>query len=134
VTGSGAETGPAIDRPDVVAEVRAELDRYETALVTNDIDVLVEQFWATDATIRIGPGETLHGAREIDAFRRGRPAGDVARTVDRVSITTFGADVGVATVEFTRTANGRQGRQSQTWVRFPEGWRVVHAHVSLLAP
>jgi ketosteroid isomerase-like protein len=128
-------TGPAIrgdiDLPHVVAQVRAELDRYEAALVANDIGTLVEQFWDDDATMRIGPGETLHGACEITAFRLGRPPRDVARSVDRVTITTFGEDVGLATVEFTRTSTGRQGRQSQTWVRFPQGWRVVHAHVSL---
>ena len=122
-----------MDLPHVVDEVRAELERYETALVTNDLPVLVELFWDADATIRIGPGETLHRAAEMTAFRLARPAGDVARTVDRVSITTFGEDVGLATVEFTRTSTGRRGRQSQTWVRFPEGWRVVHAHVSLLS-
>jgi hypothetical protein len=93
-------TGPAVNLPHVVAQVRAELDRYEAALTSNDIPVLVEQFWASDATIRI---------------------------------TTFGEDVGVATVEFTRDSTGRQGRQSQTWVRFADGWRVVHAHVSLLS-
>jgi hypothetical protein len=123
-----------INIPAVLAEVEAVFDEYERALVSNDIPVLDTLFWVSPHTLRYGAGENLYGYDAIRAFRQGRPAGNLARTLTARSITTFGKDFAVANVEFRREGSDRTGRQSQTWVRMPEGWRVVSAHVSLMAP
>lgn len=123
--------GPVINRPDVVAEVTAAFERYEHALVTNDVAVLDELFWNSPHTIRYGVGEQLYGYDDIAAFRAARPSAGLARTVHRTVITTFGEDMATTNLEFVR--NGKLGRQSQTWMRLPEGWRVISAHVSLTA-
>ena len=122
-----------INRPDVVAEVRAVFDRYEAALVGNDVAVLDELFWRSGFTLRYGATENLYGYDAIAAFRAARPAINLARTVTRVVITTFGTDFATANMEFRRAGSDRIGRQSHTWVRMPEGWRIVAAHVSLTA-
>lgn len=116
---------------DVVAEVTAALERYEDALVNNRVDVLDELFWDSPHTVRLGASENLYGTDEIQAFRRSRPSRGLARTVTRTQITTFGRDFAVAHREFHREGQA-PGRQTQTWVRMPEGWRVVSAHVSHL--
>jgi len=121
-----------INLPDVLAEVEAVFDEYEHALVSNDIDVLDRLFWNHELTLRYGAGENLYGIAAIQAFRQGRPAANLERTVTRRQVTTFGRDHAVTNIEFSRTGSTRTGRQSQTWVRMPEGWRVVSAHVSLL--
>jgi AtzH-like len=122
----------AINRPDVVAEVAAAFDRYETALVGNDVTTLDALFWDSPHALRYGATENLYGHAEIAAFRSARPATNLARTVTHVAITTFGTGLATANMEFVRAGSGRRGRQSQTWVRMPEGWRIVAAHVSLL--
>lgn len=114
----------------VVAEVRAAFDRYEAALVSNDVDVLNELFWNSERTIRYGPGENLHGYEAISAFRSARSPVGLSRTLTNVVITTFGRDFATANAEFVRM--DRRGRQSQAWARVDDGWRVVSAHVSLL--
>jgi len=121
-----------INRPDVVAEVRAVFMRYEAALNENDVATLDELFWDSPHTLRYGAGENLYGYAEIAAFRASRPAGDARRDLLKVVITTYGADLATANCEFRRGATGAVGRQSQTWMRAPQGWRVVAAHVSLL--
>ncbi|MBR0657812.1 oxalurate catabolism protein HpxZ [Neoroseomonas oryzicola] len=121
-----------IDIPEVKAEVEAVFARYETALVTNDVPVLDELFWVSPATVRFGATENLFGAEEIAAFRAGRSPVGLSREVLRTSITTFGWDFATASITFRRHGSARIGRQQQSWVRFPEGWRVVAAHVSLL--
>lgn len=121
-----------INLPDVLAEVEAVFDEYERALVSNDIDVLDRLFWNHELTLRYGAGENLYGFSAIQAFRQGRPVANLERTVIRRQVTTFGRDHAVANIEFSRSGSARTGRQSQTWVRMPEGWRVVSAHVSLL--
>jgi hypothetical protein len=123
-----------INRPDVLAEVTAVFARYEQALVSNDVAVLDELFWNSPHTLRYGVTENLYGYDEIQAFRAGRPAQGLARTVLRTVITTYGADYATANIEFQREGSNRTGRQSQTWLRTPQGWRVVAAHVSLLQP
>jgi len=127
-------TDPEINLPDVVAEVTAVFARYEDALVTNRIDVLDELFWPSPATVRYGAGENLVGIEAIRAFRAARPSAGLARTLAATVITTFGRDFATAMTEFRRDGNPAIGRQSQTWVRFAAGWRVVAAHVSQLAP
>lgn len=123
-----------IDIPEVVAEVRAAFERYERALLANDAPVLIELFWNDPRTLRYGLGENLLGHDAIAAFRRARPGRDRRRALLRTVITTYGRDVATANTEFRREATGRLGRQSQTWVRMPEGWRIVAAHVSWLDP
>ncbi|MGJ5154093.1 oxalurate catabolism protein HpxZ [Bradyrhizobium sp. HKCCYLR1023] len=122
-----------VDLPDVVAEVTAQFQRYEQALVGNDVAVLDELFKQDSRTLRYGIGENLYGYGEIAAFRAARsPAGLMRRTA-RTVITTYGRDAAVASTLFYRdTAPGKVGRQMQTWVRFPEGWRIVAAHVSII--
>lgn len=123
----------AINLPDVLAEVTAEFQRYEKALTGNDVAVLDELFWSSPHTLRYGATENLYGYDAIRAFRAGRPAQGLERTLLKTVITTYGQDMATANVEFQRTGSARPGRQSQTWLRTPEGWRVVSAHVSLLA-
>ncbi|WP_315813570.1 oxalurate catabolism protein HpxZ [Bradyrhizobium sp. SZCCHNR2028] len=122
-----------VDLPDVVAEVTAQFQRYEQALVGNDVAVLDELFKQDSRTLRYGIGENLYGYGEIAAFRAARsPAGLMRRTA-RTVITAYGRDAAVASTLFYRdTAPGKVGRQMQTWIRFPEGWRIVAAHVSII--
>lgn len=122
-----------VNIPSVLAEVEGIFERYEKALVDNDVETLEELFWDDGRTIRYGVGELLHGMEEIRAFRRARPADGLARTLGRTVITTFGHDYATANTLFFRDSmKTKLGRQSQTWVRFPRGWRVVSAHVSLM--
>jgi hypothetical protein len=125
---------PEINIPEVLAEVAAAFGRYERALVTNDVPVLDELFWDDPRTLRYGPREMLYGHAEISAFRKARPAVGLERTLTRTVITSFGRDLATANVEFVRVGSTRTGRQSQTWVRMAEGWRIVAAHVSLAEP
>ena len=122
-----------IDLPDVVAEVTAAFDRYEKALVTNDVAVLDDTFRADPRTIRYGATEILYGHDEIAAFRAARSAIGLARTTSKTVITSYGRDFAVASTLFHRaTMPGKVGRQMQTWVKFPDGWHVVAAHVSVI--
>ena len=121
-----------IDLPEVVAEVRAAFERYEKALNANDVDVLDASFWNDPRTIRYSLTDNGYGFEAIHASRLARPRADMTRAIMRTVITTFGRDLATANTEFQRTESGRRGRQSQTWVRMPEGWRVVSAHVSFL--
>jgi hypothetical protein len=125
-----------INDPEVVAEISALYPRYESALVNNDVDTLLAMFWAGPQVMRFGVTENLYGPEELAAFRKGRPAANLARTVKRLDIVSFGRDFASITLEFERPSpNGVvRGRQSQVWVRLPEGWRIVQAHVSLLPP
>jgi hypothetical protein len=121
-----------VNLPDVLAEVTAVFARYEDALVNNKVEVLDELFWDSAATIRYGVAENLIGIDAIRAFRAARPATGLARRLSNTVITTYGRDAATAMTEFHRDGNTRIGRQSQTWVRMPDGWRVVAAHVSLI--
>ncbi|WP_372619168.1 oxalurate catabolism protein HpxZ [Falsiroseomonas sp.] len=122
-----------INHPETLAEVTEAFRRYEQALVTNDVAVLDELFWESPHTIRYGAGENLYGAAEIQAFRAARPGTGLERTLERTAITTYGRDFATANTLFRR--GEKLGRQSQTWARIPGlGWRVVSAHVSMMAP
>jgi len=122
------------DLPDVVAEVRAAFDAYERALVANDVAALDAMFHDDARTIRFGSGENLFGYAAIKAFRAARSPESLARTLSHTVITAYGRDTAVASTLFHRPSMpGKVGRQMQTWVRFPQGWRVVAAHVSVIA-
>ena len=121
-----------INLPEIVSEVSAEFARYEDALVNNRVEVLDELFWTSPLTVRYGAAENLYGIEEIRTFRNGRPSVGLARTLRRTVITTYGRDHATAMTEFFRDGSTRTGRQSQTWIRMPEGWRVVAAHVSVV--
>ena len=123
-----------INLPDVHAEVTAVFARYEHALVHNQVDRLDELFWSSPHTVRYGVGENLYGIEAIRAFRTARPSMGLARHLQDTVITTFGRDAATAMTLFHREGSTKIGRQSQTWVRLPQGWRVVAAHVSLLDP
>jgi hypothetical protein len=122
-----------IDLPDVIAEVTAAFNRYEKALVANDVAVLDDTFRVDPRTIRYGATEILHGHGEIAAYRAARSAVGLARTISKTVITTYGRDFAVASTLFHRASlPGKVGRQMQTWVRFDDGWHVVAAHVSVI--
>jgi len=121
-----------VNIPEVLAEVATQFARYEQALIANDVGVLDELFWNSPHTLRYGVTENLYGYDAIQAFRAGRPAQGLERVVLKTVITTYGHDFATANVEFQRAGGTRSGRQSQTWLRTPGGWRVVAAHVSLM--
>ncbi|HKU07539.1 MAG TPA: oxalurate catabolism protein HpxZ [Bradyrhizobium sp.] len=123
-----------IDLPDVLAEVTAQFQRYEQALVNNDVAVLDELFRSDRRTLRYGIGENLYGHEAIMAFRAARSPIGLMRKTDKTVITTYGRDTAVASTLFYRDAwtSPKVGRQMQTWIRFPEGWRIVAAHVSII--
>lgn len=121
-----------INLPDVKAEVEAAFARYETALVTNDVAVLDALFWNSPLTIRYGAGENLYGYDEIRAFRAGRSSKGLERSLRKTVITTYGRDMATAMTLFEREGSPT-GRQSQTWMRTLDGWKVVAAHVSAIA-
>ncbi len=119
-----------IDDPDTRAEVEAAFYAYERALMSDDIAAMDDLFRHAAQTVRYGVGEVLYGIDEIRAFRKGR-GGSPQRTLGRVEIATYGRDFATANAEFFREGATRRGRQSQAWVRFADGWKVVSAHVSL---
>ena len=122
-----------IDLSDVLAEVTAQFQRYEKALVSNDVAVLDELFRNDPRTLRYGIAENLYGYEAIMAFRSARSPVGLMRRTDKTVITSYGRDTAVASTQFYRdNAPGRVGRQMQTWVRFAEGWKIVAAHVSII--
>ncbi|MGB3492219.1 MAG: oxalurate catabolism protein HpxZ [Elainellaceae cyanobacterium] len=121
-----------INVPQVVAEVTAAFERYETALLSNDVAVLDELFWHSPHTIRYGVTENLYGYEAIASFRSQRGKSNLDRTLLKTVITTYGHDFATANVHYQRHSTGQTGRQTQTWMRTPQGWRVVSAHVSVL--
>ena len=122
-----------VNEPAALAELQDLARRYETALMDNDLETLDAMFWQSPQVIRLGVGENLYGIEMIREFRKARPGGSPPRDVLRCDVTAFGPDCGTINVEFRRVGGGPVGRQSQTWVRFAEGWRIVAAHVSLMA-
>jgi dihydropteroate synthase len=123
-----------VDLPDVLAEVTAQFARYEAALVSNDVAVLDELFRDDRRSLRYGVGENLYGYEAIRSFRAARSPIGLGRSTDKTVITTYGRDTAVASTLFYRDAwsASKVGRQMQTWIRFPEGWRIVAAHVSII--
>jgi hypothetical protein len=119
-----------INIPEIVAEVTEAFMLYEKALTTNDVDMINTLFWNSDQTLRYGPNGTLLGHEALSAFRRGRTTSGVDRTLKNTVITTFGTDFAVANTESEKPNSPITSRQSQTWVRMPDGWRIVAAHVS----
>ena len=123
-----------INIPEIVAEVTAAHNRYDMAVTENNVAVLDEMFWDSSHTLRYGITENLYGYDEIAAFRSARTADNLERDVRKVTITTYGRDYATTNLEFTRKTTERIGRQSQTWLRTDQGWRIVAAHVSLMVP
>jgi hypothetical protein len=119
-----------VNLPEIVAEVTALFERYEAAFLANDVGELDELFWNDPLTVRYGAGENLYSHEAIARFRVERSVADLEREILYSVVTTFGRDVAVTSAEFRRTRSGVTGRQSQTWVRTAEGWRIVTAHVS----
>lgn len=128
-----------VNDPSTLAALTGAFERYEAALMCNDVAILDELFWSSPSTLRFGVGENLYGFEAIAHYRQLRPGGSPQRRLAYTVITTFGTDFGTANTEFQRVSTAAQtapplGRQSQTWVRFEQGWRIVAAHVSLLVP
>ncbi len=120
-----------INRPEIVAEVTQAFRRYEAALMANDVATLNELFWNSSHTIRYGLAEQAYGHAAIAGVRAARSTSDLARTLGHTVITTYGTEFATASCEYTRDVSGKFGRQMQTWIRTPAGWRVAAAHVSL---
>ncbi len=121
-----------INKPGVVAEVQAAFESYEGGLRTADAALLDRLFWASPHTIRYGADEILYGHDAIANFNAKRRALGDSRTLGRTVITTYGDDAATVSTLFLETPPGTVGRQMQTWVRMPDGWRVVAAHVSVI--
>lgn len=123
-----------INNPTVVAELTALYLKYETALCSNDVDTLTTLFWDSSEVVRFGLSENLYGSDDIKAFRQSRSPNNIKREMFNLKVVTFNEDAGAVTIEFRRIIDGilRLGRQSQMWYRFPEGWKIVSAHVSYL--
>ena len=119
-----------INNPQVHAELTKQFDRYQQALIDNDVGVLNELFWNNALTVRYGISENLYGHVAIATYRNTRDQQGLTRVVGKSVVTTYGRDAATTNMEFTRA--GRTGRQSQTWMRMPEGWRIVAAHVSFM--
>jgi ketosteroid isomerase-like protein len=121
-----------INIPEVVAEVTAAFERYERALVANDVEVLDALFWKSPHALRYGVGENLYGYEAIAAFRNGRSPIDLTRRLKNTTIVTYGRDFATANTEFQREGSTVTGRQSHVWLRTDQGWRIAAAHVSLM--
>ena len=122
----------AINRPDTVARVQEAFDTYEKALLKNDLDVLDGYFWTSEFTVRFGVAENLYGAEAIAAYRRQcRPVGP-GRLLHGTVVTTFNDEFATVSTQFRDGETDNIGRQMQTWVQFPDGWKVVAAHVSIM--
>ena len=119
-----------INIPEIVAEVNEAFMKYEKAILANDLEMINELFWNDEKTLRYGPNGTLVSHAALSAFRRSQDIGAWERTLKDTYIVTFGRDFAVANTESTRSTADGINRQSQTWVRMPEGWRIVSAHVS----
>jgi hypothetical protein len=119
-----------IDDPVLHREVTEAFHAYERALMADDIAAMDALFHDAPTTNRYGVGETLYGIEAIRLFRKGR-GGSPQRTLGRVAITVYGEAFATVDAEFHRENSDRIGRQSQAWVRFADGWKVVSAHVSL---
>ena len=119
-----------INNPTALAEVTASFERYQDAVISNDVAVLDELFWNDPHTLRYGIAENLYGYSEIAAYRSARSPAGLARVVTKTVVTCYGKDFATTNIEFAR--GGRTGRQSQAWARMPEGWRIVAAHVSYM--
>ncbi|AXW88726.1 DUF4440 domain-containing protein [Lonsdalea britannica] len=122
-----------INLPDVLEEVAAAFARYEKALTGNDVEALDALFWHDARTVRYGASENLYGIEQIRAFRAARPSAGLDRQLQNTVITSYGRDMAVASTEFRREHSEKVGRQMQTWIRTEQGWRIVAAHVSLMA-
>ncbi|GAA0227723.1 oxalurate catabolism protein HpxZ [Cryptosporangium japonicum] len=121
-----------IDHPEVVAEVLAAFRAYEDALVRDDRAGILRWFWDAEETVRFGVADRQNGVDELRAWRAEQPPVPPGRTLAETRVTTFGTDYAVVTTLFTYPDGDALGRQSQTWVRFDAGWRIVSAHVSQL--
>ena len=121
-----------INIPEVVAEVTKAFQRYERALVANDVAVLDSLFWDNPNTLRFGVAENLYGYAAIASFRSSRPSIDLTRQLKNTVIVSYGRNFATANTEFQRIGSRVTGRQSHVWVRTDDGWRIAAAHVSLM--
>jgi hypothetical protein len=119
-----------VNRPDVVAEVHDAFAGYEKALSTGDNERLAAAFWDAPTVVRYGLADRQYGIERLRRWRMAQPPVPPGRRLFDTAVTTFGADLAVVTTLFDYPRTEGTGRQSQTWVRTPAGWRIVHAHVS----
>ena len=122
-----------LDGDDVLAEVRRVFDAYEQAFMRNDVVALNDFFWDDPRTTRYGIADRQWGLAQIAAYRAATPAPQFTRVLEHPRITAYGRDMAVAQVEFVRSDTALRGFQTQTWVRMAGGWKIVAAHVSMIA-
>lgn len=130
MTAATAGSASGFDRPAVVAEVRAAFDRYERALADGDVAVLIELFWDDPRCVRFGVADRQRGGDAIALWRHAHPGVSPGRWLGDTHVLVIGEDAAVVTTLFGYPDGAVEGRQSQTWARFPTGWRIVAAHVS----
>jgi len=123
----------AINQPQTVAELTAVFHDYEQALMSNDLPTLDAFFWDDDRVTRYGIADRQWGIDELRAYRAATAAPNFTRRLEHLRIITIGQNLGTAQVEFIRSDSPLRGFQTQTWVRFPQGWKIVAAHVSMIA-
>ena len=121
-----------INLPQVLLEVTEAFQRYERALIENDVEALDALFWNSPHTLRFGIAENLYGYDAIAAFRNSRPPINLQRRLENTVITSYGWDLATANTEFQRIGSTVTGRQSHVWLRTEAGWRIAAAHVSLM--
>jgi hypothetical protein len=119
-----------LNRPEIVAQVQAEFDRYELALRSHDVALLNAFFLDHPATIRYGVSEHCYGIEGVREYRMATAPLPPGRKLHRTIITTFGTEAASVATEFTSHDARLFGRQSQTWVFTSAGWKIVAAHVS----
>ncbi|GAA1843696.1 oxalurate catabolism protein HpxZ [Pseudonocardia ailaonensis] len=135
MTGTATEnvTGPAA-LPDVTAEITEVFGRYEQALREADVELLTELFWADPRCVRYGVADRQQGGAEIAAWRRANPGVPAGRTLSETVVLVTSPTTAVVSTLFGYPGTAAEGRQTQTWVRFAEGWKIVAAHVSEITP
>ena len=112
--------------------VRAAVAAYDAALRADDLDAVGAWFDDAATTTRFDERGAVRGAGEIDAMRRRSAPGSARDRVDgRQDVWLVAPGAAVATLEFTRPG-GAQGLRTQVWRATEEGWRITHAHLSVI--
>ena len=129
---ASAQSKMVISDPNVVREIEAEFAGYDRALASNDVAALNGFFFDSPFTIRYGIAENLYGYPEIQAYRAAVVASGAGPKRGRTVSTAYGKDFATVSTLSQSSQPGKVGRTMQTWVRLPQGWRIVAAHVSII--
>jgi amidase len=108
--------------------LRDAFDRYERALLDDDVAVLDASFEPGPDTIRADAAGLLVGHDAISAFRSAR-GGVPARRIGRTEVRPLGDGIALV-VAVSHVASGGQGLQTQLWRERGGTWRIAAAHVT----